>query len=381
MLLTLFTSFLMGQRLFNQASVPKWPRLTYERSHCSEQMLDALPDAIAMFDSSGMLQGCNRTMRNLLGMPELVNHTNDFLDFFQRLENGLQADLAYLLPGISQAIYRAHHPFYCMHRDGEGERRRALEFHSYAAPAPATATLLMIRDVSAQMQKERDRADCFAVAAHEIRSPLAAISGYIELLQLESTPSAWAGKIYMKLREKVRGVDVLLDDLTRLNRIEYEGVGSREWRTADLRAVLRLSLRSFNEQRHRICLDLPSHSMWARVDVVPLLVALRNALENALKYSAADTVVTLRLQPGQTGWACIDVLDQGPGIDPLYKDKVFDKFYRLPGQQVQGSGLGLSILRSIVQHHGGRVYFKDHPGAGAHLVMELVLLPSASYIP
>ncbi|WP_238988664.1 sensor histidine kinase [Alcaligenes aquatilis] len=344
-------------------------------------MLDALPDAIAMFDSSGMLQGCNRAMRNLLGIPELVNHTNDFLDFFQRLENGLQADLAYLLPGISQAIYRAHHPFYCMHRDGEGERRRALEFHSYAAPAPATATLLMIRDVSAQMQKERDRADCFAVAAHEIRSPLAAISGYIELLQLESTPSAWAGKIYMKLREKVRGVDVLLDDLTRLNRIEYEGVGSREWRTSDLRAVLRLSLRSFNEQRHRICLDLPSHNMWARVDVVPLLVALRNALENALKYSAADTVVTLRLRPGQMGWACIDVLDQGPGIDPLYKDKVFDKFYRLPGQQVQGSGLGLSILRSIVQHHGGRVYFKDHPGAGAHLVMELVLLPSASYIP
>ncbi|MDV2115614.1 ATP-binding protein [Alcaligenes faecalis] len=344
-------------------------------------MLDTLPDAIVMFDSGGRLLGCNRAMRNMLGLPELVNGKNDFLDFFQRLENGLQADLAYLLPGISQAIYRSNHPFYGMHRDGEGERRRALEFHSYAAPAPDTATLLMIRDVTAHMQKERDRADCFAVAAHEIRSPLAAISGYIELLQLEATPSAWASKIYMQLHEKVRGVDVLLDELTQLNRIEYDGVGSREWRASDLRAVLRLSLRAFNEQRQRICLDLPSHSLWARVDVVPLLVALRNALENALKYSAADTVVILRLRPGQAGWACIEVLDQGPGIDPIYQDKVFDKFYRLPGQQVQGSGLGLSILRSIVRHHGGRVYFKEHPGPGAHLVMELVLLPSASYTP
>jgi signal transduction histidine kinase len=117
------------------------------------------------------------------------------------------------------------------------------------------------------------------------------------------------------------------------------------------------------------------------VDIVPLLVALRNALENALKYSAPDAGVTLRLQPGPAGWACIEVLDQGPGIDPLYKEKVFEKFFRLPGQQAQGSGLGLSILRSIVQHHGGKVYFKERPGPGAHLVMELVLLPSASYIP
>ncbi|MBQ0215836.1 histidine kinase [Alcaligenes faecalis] len=381
MLLTLFTSFLIGQRLFNQASVPKSPRLTYEKAYRSAQMLDALPDAIAMFDSCGRLQGCNRVMRGLLGVPELVNGTADLIDFFQRLEDGLRADLVYLLPGISQAIYRTNHPFYRMHRDGEGERRRALEFHAYAAPAPDTATLLMIRDVSAQIQKERDRADCFAVAAHEIRSPLAAISGYIELLQLETTPSAWASKIYAQLHEKVRGVDVLLDDLTRLNRIEYEGVGSQEWREADLRAVLRLSLRSFQEQRHRICLDLPSHGLWARVDIVPLLVALRNALENALKYSAPDAGVTLRLQPGPAGWACIEVLDQGPGIDPLYKEKVFEKFFRLPGQQAQGSGLGLSILRSIVQHHGGKVYFKERPGPGAHLVMELVLLPSASYIP
>lgn len=51
-------------------------------------MLDALPDAIAMFDSCGRLQGCNRVMRGLLGVPELVNGTADLIDFFQRLENG-----------------------------------------------------------------------------------------------------------------------------------------------------------------------------------------------------------------------------------------------------------------------------------------------------
>jgi PAS domain-containing protein len=109
LLLTLFTSFLIGQRLFNQASVPKSPRLTYEKAYRSAQMLDALPDAIAMFDSCGRLQGCNRVMRGLLGVPELVNGTADLIDFFQRLENGLRADLVYLLPGISQAIYRTNH--------------------------------------------------------------------------------------------------------------------------------------------------------------------------------------------------------------------------------------------------------------------------------
>lgn len=361
--------------------MPRWPWLSDSQARRFEQILNALPDAVILFDSCGRIEGCNRAMRDLLDMPELTGKTNDLIDFFQNLEKGLKADLVYLLPGVSQVINRAQNPFFWTHRDGEGEHARALEFHAYATSAPDTATLLMIRDVSAKVQQERDRADCFAVAAHEIRSPLAAISGYIELLQMESTPSAWASKIYTKLHEKVRGVDVLLEDLTRLNRIEYEGTGTQGWRKADLRAVLRLSLKAFNEQDRRIVLELPPQGMWAKVDIVPLLVALRNVLENALKYSPPDTPVILRLQPGQDGWACIEVLDQGPGIDPLYKEKAFEKFFRLPGQQVQGSGLGLSIVRSIVQHHGGRVYFKGHPGRGAHLVMELVLLPSASYIP
>lgn len=344
-------------------------------------MLDALPDAVIMFDSCGHIEGSNRAMRDLLDQADIKKGVSDLFDFFQGLEKSLRVDLSYLLPGISRVIQRIQNPFFYLHQDGEGEQVRALEFHAYAAPAPDKATLLMIRDVSAKVQQERERADCFAVAAHEIRSPLAAISGYIQLLQLETPPTARTNKIYTQLHEKVRGVDVLLNDLARLNRLEYEAGDGKEWREADLRAVLRLSLRAFHDQRHRLRLELPSHGLWARVDMVPLQVGLRNALENALKYSAPDTMVTVRLQVGEPGWACIEVLDQGPGIDPLYKEKVFDKFFRLPGQQVQGSGLGLSILRSVLRHHGGRVYFKERPGPGAHLVMELVLLPSAAYIP
>ncbi len=344
-------------------------------------MLNALPDAVIMFDACERVDGCNRAMRRLLGAQDIKACSGDLISFLQKLEKEIQADLAYLLPGISQVVQRINPSFFCRHRAGEGDRSRVLEFHVYAAPAPDTATLLMIRDVSAKAQQERDRADCFAVAAHEIRSPLAAISGYIQLLQLENTPSAWANKIYTQLHEKVRGVDVLLDDLTRLNRIEYEGASNQDWRTSDLRAVLRLSLRAFKEQQYRILLDLPAAGLYAKVDIVPLLVALRNALENALKYSAADTLVTLRLRSAQPGWACIEVLDQGVGIDPLYKERVFEKFFRIPGQQVQGSGLGLAILKSIMLHHNGQVYFKDKPDGGAHLVMELNLLPSASYIP
>lgn len=380
-MLTLVTGLLIGQHFLHKTSVSKWPWSTYTQACCFEKMLDALPDAVIMFDANARAEGCNRVMRTLLGDSELPACSGNLVSFFQGLEKGIQADLDYLLPGIIQVVQRTQPSFLYRHSDGEGEQARVLEFHAYAAAAPNASTLLMIRDVSAKAQHDRNRADCFAVAAHEIRSPLAAISGYIQLLQLETTPSAWASKIYTQLHEKVRGVDVLLDDLTRLNRMEYEAAGSVGWRKPDLRAVLRLSLRAFKEQRHRLCLDLPAHSMRAKVDIIPLLVALRNALENALKYSAPDTMVTLRLQSGPPGWACVEVLDQGPGIEPLYREKVFEKFFRIPGQQEQGSGLGLAILKSIMQHHGGQVYFKDSPGQGAHLVMELVLLPSASYIP
>lgn len=251
---------------------------------------------------------------------------------------------------------------------------------AYAASEPDDATLVVIRDVTLQVELDRMRSEFLSLAAHELRAPLASVSGYMELLELGLVAPERQSKVYAQVREKARDMTALLENLARLNRIEYAGDWRQDWRELDLRALLRLGLRAFDESRHRIRLELPPQALRANVEAMQLLVAVRNALENALKYSEAHTEVVVRLRPSSPGWACIEIIDQGPGIDRIYHNRIFDKFFRVPGHKVQGTGLGLAILKSIVVNHGGRVYL--HPAArqGTHLVIELILLSSASYI-
>ncbi|MCH8857590.1 MAG: hypothetical protein IIA03_15470, partial [Proteobacteria bacterium] len=85
-----------------------------------------------------------------------------------------------------------------------------------------------------------------------------------------------------------------------------------------------------------------------------------NLVENAIKYSPRGGVVRVALT--QHGFeACLEVTDQGPGIDPQWRERVFDRFFRVPGQTQSGSGLGLAIVLSVARRHGGRIELGTGP--------------------
>jgi len=85
-------------------------------------MLDALPDAVIMFDSCGHIEGSNRAMRDLLDQADIKKGVSDLFDFFQGLEKSLRVDLTYLLPGISRVIQRIQNPFFIFIKTGKGSR-------------------------------------------------------------------------------------------------------------------------------------------------------------------------------------------------------------------------------------------------------------------
>ncbi|HNW33785.1 MAG TPA: ATP-binding protein, partial [Candidatus Ozemobacteraceae bacterium] len=105
-------------------------------------------------------------------------------------------------------------------------------------------------------------------------------------------------------------------------------------------------------------------------------VVFRNLASNAVKYSARDKKIIFRA--GLSGKAVrFEVADEGEGIPEEYLDKVFERFFRVPGTKSQGSGLGLSIAREIVAGHGGEISVSSRVGGGSCFVFTLPLAPSA----
>jgi two-component system OmpR family sensor kinase len=98
---------------------------------------------------------------------------------------------------------------------------------------------------------------------------------------------------------------------------------------------------------------------------------LRNLLENARRYGTAD--IEVQLEPSEPNRVVLRVCDRGPGVPTELRERIFEPFYRLPGASERdgGVGLGLALVRSIVQRHGGEVHCEDRPGGGASFVVQL----------
>ena len=203
-----------------------------------------------------------------------------------------------------------------------------------------------------------------ANASHELRSPLARIRMGLELLESQPGPATRA-EIARDIRELDQLIDEILlasrldaspDDLGPLEPVDLVGLGAEECaRTgADFETA-------------------PGVTSVVVAGLTRLLRrALRNLLENARRHGAGTVMLTLRTEGGQIE---IRVCDQGPGVPAALRERIFEPFFRLPGasEREGGVGLGLALVRSIAQRHGGSVHCEENPGGGACFVLRLPL--------
>jgi signal transduction histidine kinase len=121
--------------------------------------------------------------------------------------------------------------------------------------------------------------------------------------------------------------------------------------------------------------ELPGgHSLMVQGSPRLLRRLIRNLLENARRYGRGDISLALaQIRSGPKPFAVIRVLDRGPGVPAAQRERIFEPFYRLPGasEREGGVGLGLSLVKSISERHGGTVRCEDRPGGGASFIVEL----------
>ncbi|RAR86489.1 signal transduction histidine kinase [Paracidovorax anthurii] len=214
-----------------------------------------------------------------------------------------------------------------------------------------------------------------ANASHELRSPLTRIRMGLELMQ-GSTPSpAFRAEILRNIAE----LDQLVDEILLASRLD-----AREADMGTVEAVDLLGLAA--EECVRVDAELDAGTTGDTLEasgVAKLLRrALRNLLENARRYSQGEITVVLR-RVGR--YAEVRVCDHGPGVPPAQRERIFEPFYRLPGasERAGGVGLGLSLVRSIAERHGGSVRCEDRPDrqSGACFVLTLPLAGTAAHPP
>ena len=204
-----------------------------------------------------------------------------------------------------------------------------------------------------------------ADAAHELRSPLAALQ--VQLAVLAQTEDETERlHVLHKLEQGLSRANHLIEQLLTLARIdpgEFTAQSqSIDWATVSERALsdVSISAREKQIQLKRVYRSgNPESSLPAQGDAMLLSLLLRNLLDNAVRYSPPGSVVTLQLDVDS-----VAVLDNGPGLDPAVLARVCERFYRPPGQKEQGSGLGLSIAERIASLHQLRLHLANRPEGG-----------------
>ncbi len=227
----------------------------------------------------------------------------------------------------------------------------------------------------AQERTERFAAD----AAHELRTPVAAVLGYTDLYRsggIDPTDHDRLDEVFDRLAGEATRLRDLVDSLLFLDRLDQHGDDAGGVTDlADVAATVAADSMTI-DPGHPVSVDAPGR-VWAAVAPDHAVRILANLLANVRRHTppGTETVVALRTLPGTCE---LDVTDDGPGIDAADRDRVFDRFHRADPSRARGlgggSGLGLAIVASLADNAGGSAHLDQAPGGGARF---RVILPAA----
>jgi signal transduction histidine kinase len=237
--------------------------------------------------------------------------------------------------------------------------------------------ILTYRNVARELALAKLKSDFVSNVSHELRTPLALIRLYAETLELGRLSNPGKRQEYYEIiRKESERLTSLINNILDFSRIE-SGKKEYSFRETDVADLVRSTLESYRfeiEQNgfqfeQKIDNDLPR----VYVDREAIARSLLNLVNNAVKYSATEKYLGVNLYR-HNGGVNLEVVDHGIGIAAKEQPKIFEKFYRVGDplvHETKGSGLGLSLVRHIVQAHGGAVAVESEPGQGSKFIITL----------
>jgi PAS domain S-box-containing protein len=254
-------------------------------------------------------------------------------------------------------------------------------YHVAAAPVAGTGLVFTMHDVTHFRQLARLKDDFVATVSHDLRSPLTSVLGYAKLAQMRNATQQEQQEALQRIEVSAQRMTELIKDLLDLAKLE---VGMADKLVAVeldrlARAVIEELEGAALTKGLTIRYELNPHPL---LEADPRLVTQmwRNLIDNAIKYTDKGTV-TVRVRTADN-YVLGQVADTGIGISPVDLPYVFDKFYRAQSpktEEVVGTGLGLSLVKSIVEKHGGQIWVESELGIGSTFTFSLPLRTGLSY--
>jgi PAS domain S-box-containing protein len=352
-----------------------------ERSEQLKAIFSLSPDGFVSFDQEKRVQYVSPALCGMTGIDPQQLHGLREPAFLSRLNRN--CTFAMQMPSLEDLVSepdseRRH--FIEM----AGPPRRLLELGLRVAKGQTVSQILWFRDVTRESEVDRMKSEFLSTAAHELRTPMASVLGFSELLLSRGAMSDEQGEFLEIIHRNAKLMATIIDELLDLARIEARRGTDFRIEEIDLAALLHKVVAGFSVPPGR---GIPEINVEGRIAVVvgdpdKLAQAVLNVLTNAYKYSPKGTPIEITLvrQPANgsvQGRLGIRIRDYGIGMTAEQLGRVFERFYRADTSgKVPGTGLGMSIVKEIVELHGGRVGLESQPGKGTTVTIWLNSAPS-----
>jgi NtrC-family two-component system sensor histidine kinase KinB len=347
-------------------------RLVYEKSK-TEAIIESLEDGVVLIDSDGIVAHINEIASLILGVDQQDALGSPFDDLSSNHPHYLRVRDA--LRTLQKAGPDGHRTEIDLHVRGRE--------HSYVLkPVPlhhtvgkSLGTLLILQDVTYIRDQDRARTNLVATLSHELRTPLTSLALSAELLSREDVDTnAKSGELLQVILEECSRMRQLTDNLLNLARGEVPAIAVQQKRL-DLAKLAADVTHRFAIQAREKHVSLEEHIGAVPEiigDAVKLSWVISNLLGNALRYTPAGGTITVAAR-GIDHATRLEVTDSGPGIPADMKDYIFERFvqYGSDGFEKGSAGLGLSIVKEIVEAHGGRIFVESANSHGARFIVEI----------
>ncbi len=237
---------------------------------------------------------------------------------------------------------------------------------------------VVMHDITHLKDLDRIKSEFVTTVSHDLRSPLTAILGYVELIERAGPLTSQQVDFVGRVRLSVEQIAELVSDLLDLGRIE-SGLDTSKERTP-MAVLIHYALDNIRNRMEAKGLKLETSIQdglpFVYGDPIRLRQLVDNLLQNAMKYTPTSGVISVEAE-AEDDQVIVRVVDTGPGIPPQDQPFLFDKFFRASNtpDDAPGTGLGLSIVKSIVDQHGGRIWVESELGQGATFTVVLPAFP------
>jgi len=253
-------------------------------------------------------------------------------------------------------------------------------FSAQRTPIEGVGQAIVMQDITHLKELDRIKSEFVTTVSHDLRSPLTAILGYIELIQRSGQLNQQQAEFIRRVQLSVGQITDLVSNLLDLGRIEA-GLDTAKEKTP-VSVLARYALEGMRNNAKskglRLNADLPDDLPMVLGAPIRLRQMIGNLLDNAIKYTPPGGQILIEAR-SEGDQIILRIQDTGPGVPVLDQPYLFDKFFRgsnIP-EDLPGTGLGLSIVKSIVDNHDGRIWVDSNPGKGTTFT---IVLPTAESV-